>query len=36
MGVFVDSFFLYFANGQKRVESWFDSTGQEQGLYKIY
>jgi uncharacterized protein len=36
MGVFVDSFFLYFKNGQVQVESWFDPTGHEQGLYKIY
>jgi uncharacterized protein len=36
MGLFVDSFFLYFQNGQIQTESWIDSLGQEQGLYKIY
>lgn len=36
MGVFVDSFLLYFNNGQVEYESWFDSLGREQGLYKVY
>ena len=36
MGTFVDSFFLYYENGQMRWESWFDSLGRAQGLYKIY
>jgi len=36
MGIFVDSFFLYYPNGQLRTESWFDSLGQEQGIFKMY
>jgi len=36
MGIFIDSFRLYFDNGQIRSESWFDSLGREQGIYKVY
>lgn len=33
---FVDSFKLYWENGQVRTENWFDSSGKSQGIYKIY
>jgi antitoxin component YwqK of YwqJK toxin-antitoxin module len=33
---FVDSFKLYYENGQLRTENWFDSSGKSQGIYKIY
>ena len=36
MGIFVDSFLLYYDNGQIRNEAWFNSVGREQGVYKIY
>ncbi len=36
MGIFVDSFHLYYDNGQLRSESWFDSTGIPQGIFKLY
>jgi antitoxin component YwqK of YwqJK toxin-antitoxin module len=36
MGIFVDSFLLYYDNGQISNESWFNSSGRQQGVYKMY
>jgi antitoxin component YwqK of YwqJK toxin-antitoxin module len=33
---FVDSFKLYYPNGQIKTENWFDSAGRSQGLYRVY
>jgi antitoxin component YwqK of YwqJK toxin-antitoxin module len=33
---FVDSFKLFYANGQIKTENWFDSVGRSQGVYKAY